>query len=74
MSDRMHNPRPVREIPRFDGIIPDARSQNQHPRRYEPRQQTKRVMFLHGSWWVWLSSGIGLAVVAGVLFGGGGSA
>jgi hypothetical protein len=73
MSDRMPSPRPVREIPRIDGVIPEARPQQQQPRRFDPRQQPKRVVLLHGSWWVWLSIGIGLAVVAGALLGGGGN-
>lgn len=71
MRDRTPCPRRDREVPRFDGVIPEARPQNQQPRRYDPRQQPKRVVLLHGSWWAWLSIGIGLAVVAGALLGGG---
>ncbi|MDF2559469.1 MAG: hypothetical protein K0R99_915 [Microbacterium sp.] len=72
MSDRMRNPRPGREVPRYNGAIPEAQSKQQ-PRQYDPRQQPKRVVLLRGSWWVWLSIGIGLTVVAGALFGGGGN-
>lgn len=72
MSDRMRNPRPSREIPRYNGAIPEAQTQAKPSRYYDPRQQPKRVVLLRGSWWVWLSIGIGLAVVAGALFGGGG--
>lgn len=73
MSDRMRNPRPSREIPRYNGAIPEARSQLKQPRQYDPRHQPKRIVLLHGAWWVWLSIGIGLTVVAGALFGGGGN-
>ena len=72
MSERFRNPRPSREIPRYNGATPEARPQSQ-PRRYDPRQQPKRVVMLRGSWWVWLSIGIGLTVAAGALFGGGGN-
>lgn len=73
MSDRMRNPRPPREIPRYNGAIPEARPQLKQPRQYDPRQQPKRVVLLRGSWWVWLSIGIGMTVVVGALFGGGGN-
>jgi len=72
MSDRMPNPRPPREIPRYNGAVPEARPQAQPSRFYDPRQQPKRVVLLRGPWWVWLSIGIGLTVVASALFGGGG--
>lgn len=73
MSERFHNPRPSQEIPRYNGAIPEARPQAQRSRFYDPRKQPKRVVILRGSWWVWLSIGIGLAVVVGALFGGGGN-
>lgn len=73
MSDRMRNPRRDQEIPRYNGAVPEGRPQAQSSRYYDPRQQPKRVVLLRGSWWVWLSIGIGLTVVAGALFGGGGN-
>lgn len=73
MRDTTHNPRQSREVPRYNGATPEARPQVAQRRRYDPRQQRKQVVLLRGSWWVWLSIGIGLAVVAGALFGGGGN-
>lgn len=72
MSERFHNPRPSQEIPRYSGAIPEAQSKQRHP-IYDPRQQPKRVVMLRGSWWAWLSIGIGMTVVVGALFGGGGN-
>lgn len=66
MRDRSPSPRREREIPRYDGGIPAPQPKQQHP-IYDPNQRPRRVISFRGSWWVWLSIGIGLAVVANAL-------
>lgn len=66
MPDRSTSPRREREIPRYSGSLPESQPKPPH-RFYDPSQRPRRVISLRGSWWVWLSIGIGLAVVANAL-------
>lgn len=67
MRDTTPGKCPSREIPRYSGTLPEAQPQNHCP-TYDPSQRPVRHIVLPARWWVWLSIGIGLAVVASALF------
>ena len=76
MFERNQPERPEREIPYFNGMPPGSQPQqppqHQQPNYYQPQPRRPRGSGFWVStqipWWVWLTLGIGLAVVAGSIF------